>query len=193
MKKNLQLNHTRQRGRTYCGVACLEMVFDYFGKKVDQNDIWVRKKVLRPDRTASYVTSESMAMEARDQGLNVIMAQSSLNAKKCKGNIERMISLGIPIIVCRQWENDSDYGHFVIIVGVDGNIIKYLDPEKGSRIRSQNFLSFLNSWRKTGEEVLGGFFIAITDKKTIGKRLHLNQFNIYGNFESFCLEVVKFV
>src|ERR1035437_7012652 len=109
----LNVPHVHQIGATHCGVACLEMVYRYFGiSNVSQEDIWEQRKTIKPNSTGEYyMRTQSMVDDLLDRGFNVLFGQISLNNKLCGGSIKRLISEGLPIIACKQWPASPILGH----------------------------------------------------------------------------------
>ncbi len=192
----LSVPHVKQEGRTNCGVACLEMVYRYFGiPEITQQDIWEQKSTMRPDNTAAFMETQNMVDDLVERDFHVLVGQFYLDNEKLTQSIESLLSGGIPIIACTQWAPDPKYGHFVVIVGIEKDEILYLDPEKESVPQKMNIETFMQEWQDTGEEVIGGQFIVMgKDKKKLRiEKLHLTNFSVPSKLQSFCLDSVDFL
>ncbi len=199
----MQLNvpHIHQSGPTHCGVACLEMVYKYFGiTNVGQEDVWVSKRSPRQNSQDYFMLTSSMVQDLIDRGLSVISGQITLDNKLCLGSIKRLISCGTPIIACKQWPGNPILGHFIVIIGVENNDVIYLDPEQTSTPLRVSIEDFVDQWKSTNpldpnREVVGGQFIIMgnQDKPIKINKLHATGFNVPLGLQSFCLNSVTFV
>ncbi len=189
----LNIPHVPQNGETHCGVACLEMVYRYFDiTDITQDDIWDKRKTIRPDGTAPFMTTQNMVDDLVEKGFQVLSGQFYLETEECASSIASLLEAGTPIIACKQWD-EPKYGHFVVIVGIEKDKILYLDPEKESA-QEKDIETFLKEWQATGEEVIGGEFI-VMGKGEIElqiKNLHLTNF-FAPKLLKFTLENVNFL
>ena len=192
---NINVSHVEQNGPTHCGVACLEMVYKYFSIDREQDDIWQIRKTQRPNNPSEFfMTTDNMIRDLIDNGFTTIVGQFFLEKKLLLGSLKRLLNNGTPIIACIQWEVNPVLGHFVVIIGVENDQIIYLNPETDSIPKTENTSSFVNRWKATGTEVIGGQFIAMGNNinKLKVNRLHLNSFFVPQQLKSFCLESVNF-
>ena len=114
----INVPHVHQVGVTHCGVACLEMVYRYFGiTNVTQDDIWQLRKTSRPNSVDYLMLTSSMVQDILSHGFNVIVGQIILKENLCLSSIGRHIRQGLPMIVCKQWPAKPMLGHFVVIIG----------------------------------------------------------------------------
>jgi ABC-type bacteriocin/lantibiotic exporter with double-glycine peptidase domain len=189
----LNVPHVRQAGPTHCGAACLEMVYRYFGiTNRTQHDIWCRN-TFRPDGTGHYLSTQAIIDDLINNGFLVLCGQILLENKKCNGSLIRTLNNELPIIACKQWNQNPSYGHFVVITGLENNTIIYLDPETNSVPKRKILDDFMNEWRATGPEVIGGQFIIMgnnTHELNI-QRLHVTNFTVPRKLKSFCLDSVS--
>lgn len=190
----LRVQHIEQKGETHCGPACLEMVYRYFDiNDATQDSIWEEKKTTRPDGTASFMTTSNMAQDLIEKKFQVLLGQLYLDPTQCKNSIKSILAAEIPIIACKQWDHDRTYGHFVVIVGVVGDEIIYLDPDHGPGPQTKSIEKFIGEWEPTGEEVIGGQFIIMSKepKKLPIKNLQLTSFEA-PTLRSFSLDSLNF-
>ncbi len=191
----LTVPHIKQNGETHCGVACLEMIYRYFGiTDITQDDIWKKRKTIRPDKTGEFMMTNDMTNDLFENDFQVLQGQFSLELEKCARSIKNLLDTKTPIIACKQVPTDPIYGHFVVIIGIEEDTISYLDPEKDSEIQKKSVQDFIKEWQKTGEEVIGGEFIAMgkDDKPLQIKKLHLTNFWTPNDIKGFCLESLDF-
>lgn len=192
----LDVPHIKQAGETHCGVACLEMVYRFFGiTDVSQEDIWKKRKTLRPDKSAYYMETKNMVSDVKDRGFYVLRGQLYLDEGKCSESLQNLLASGIPVIACNQWERNPEYGHFVVIVGLGGGQVMYLDPEKNEQVQKKEVKSFISEWQPTsGGEVVGGEFIVIGNEKERFKihNLYLTNFWVPAKLKFFYLDSIDF-
>lgn len=191
----LKVPHVTQNGETHCGVACLEMIYRYFGiTEITQDDIWEKKKTPRTGEGTYIMRTETMANDLFENGFQILMGQFSLDIKKFTTSLQNLLESNTPIIACKQASNNPKYGHFVVIVGMDKDNIFYLDPDKEADVQQKNIKEFIEEWKETGEEVVGGEFIAMgkDDKPLRIKKLHLTSFWTPNDLTSFYLESLDF-
>ncbi len=191
----LPVQHVGQYGKTHCAAACLEMVYRYFGiTNITQHDIWRKRKTTRLDGSRHVINTEDIAKELAENGFQVLMGQFYLDIDRCRQNIKNLLAEENPIIACKQWRPGSEYGHSVVIIGIEKDQIAFIDPEKDSETQYQNLESFINEWQPTGKEVVGGEFIVMgKNKKPLQiKKLHLTNFWVPNEIKSFCLDGVDF-
>jgi ABC-type bacteriocin/lantibiotic exporter with double-glycine peptidase domain len=171
----LQIPYVQQVGETHCGVACLEMVYKYFGI-VDrkQEDIWERRKTKRPDGTNFFMLTKSMVEDLIDHDLQILWGHMCLEEEKCRESLEEVFRKRLPLIACKQWDKNPLYGHFVVLIGLEKDEVMYLDPEIGPTRQRKKISDFINEWQKTGKEVTGGVFIVMQKDS---KKLQLDHFH----------------
>lgn len=191
----LHVPHIKQNGPTHCGVACLEMVYKFFGiTDVSQEEIWKKRKTIRQDRSNDYMETRSMVADAVEKEFYVFTGQMFLEAEKCQSNLQNLLSSDLPVIACKQWSKNPNYGHFVVIIGVGDNSIVYLDPELDRKPQKKKIAHFIREWQLTGNEVIGGEFIVISNEKEKFKNFNLclTNFWVPSKLRSFYLNSVDF-
>ncbi|MDI6654774.1 MAG: papain-like cysteine protease family protein [Candidatus Hydrothermarchaeota archaeon] len=96
-----------------CGAAALQMIYDYYGNSIDQNNIWNSIKV--PRRSGGeYTTSAKLALHAINLGYPTILVRGDLTT------LQTLLLQDIPPIVCQQLsENNPLKGHFRVILGIN--------------------------------------------------------------------------
>ena len=75
----------------------------------------------------------------------------------------------LPIIVCQQWRQNPNLGHYRVVIGIDDEGVVFHDPEPGvGGPNLQLSLSeFMDQWRPTGGNVTGGVAIWIANREIL--------------------------
>jgi len=163
----MKINYQKQLdvpGNRMCGAAALWMVYDSFGIRTSQQDIWPRISV--PDSEGDkYSLTYLLCADVIKQGLHGIIIQAKNPWKILKLCNENSIEA----ILLHRLEADSPCGHFTVLVDVDDQIVTLHDPEKGPN-RKVERNEMLDLWRKKGKncEIEDDVLIAIS-KNDSGK------------------------
>lgn len=139
--------------------------------------------------------TENMVNDAKEMGFYVLKGQLYLDENKCSESLQNLLASGLPVIACKQWGMDPKYGHFVVIVGLEGGQVMYLDPEKNQQVQKKEVKDFIGEWQPTsGGEVVGGEFIVIRNEKERFKihNLYLTDFWVPAKLKSFYLDSIDF-
>lgn len=147
----------------------MEMLYKYFEiADISQEDIWTKRSSKRPDGSNLYMTTDSMREDLEGHGFYALQGQLYLEKDAVIDAIRAASDAQLPMIACIQWRPKSEYGHFVVIIGIEDQDVLYLDPEKDSTIQRKHIQVFIDEWQATGEEVVGGqFILASKDKELI--------------------------
>ncbi len=129
---NISVPYYKQPNDYYCGDACLEMVFDFFGENISQLEIADVARTVHPDgtweddmRRATHFSEISTSVGNEILGANitgysdrrygyVAFEQRFTNAQ----NITQFIDAGYPLIVLMLYNYpDNAVGHFRVVTG----------------------------------------------------------------------------
>lgn len=117
----------------YCGPACIQMVFAYYGTKASQKEIGRRAKTT----LAHGTTPANLLAAARSYGFDGQWKKGGDIA-----GLRAWFDRGVPVIV--NWFSENE-GHYSVVVGVDDARVVILDPETGKR-RSFDHETFMRVW-----------------------------------------------
>ena len=139
----------RQINSHYCGAACLQMVFTFFGKKYSQKYIG-RLLGTSPDHGTK---KHSLIQTARSKNFHVrIKHHAGLT------DIKDALSKKLPPIVNFTPIND-DFGHFAVVTGYRNRRLIFNDPWYG-RNTSLPQKTFLSRWHNA-DKTYEGWMITI--------------------------------
>ena len=137
----LKVPYFKQEKETNCGVACLRMVAAFHEKEVSELDLEDSCETSWLGNTCSELIHgiEKYGFEAEEvEHITIDYLVSILT-----GN-SPMIALIDPAVLYGGLEG---FGHFVVIIGLEGDKIWYHDPDlKGDLMR--NVSDFMQAWRK---------------------------------------------
>jgi len=128
-----------------CGPAALQMVSNYFGKQVSQQEIirgigGLKKYGARTIQLATFAEKQGLRVECFSY--NRKLARGLARVKKpSRINILRFLKRKIPVILAvRQFLLDKEHrlpktneGHFIVITGRTNDVYQYIDPEDGKQ------------------------------------------------------------
>jgi ABC-type bacteriocin/lantibiotic exporter with double-glycine peptidase domain len=117
----LSLPHHKQKTLHDCGAACLQMIFEYFGKMKTQEEL-SKALCAGPD---IWVTNEDLETIAQNEGLHT-RSMTGATIEDLKGFIEK----DIPVII-NYIDPDNQEGHFAVVVDVTHMYIVLNDPWYG--------------------------------------------------------------
>jgi len=103
-----------------CGPACIQAVFAFYDRDLDQQDI--ARDVYDPSRRTTH--GARMLLYAREQGFPAYSWNSSISDVKSK------LAVGVPVIVLQQNSDEDESGHYRVLVGYSDRESKFLvmDP-----------------------------------------------------------------
>ncbi len=146
---NISVPYYKQPNMYYCGDACLEMIFDFYGENISQLEIADVARTVSPDgtweddmRRATHFSEMSTSVGNEILGANitgyadrrygyVAFEQRFTDAQ----NITQFIDAGYPLIVLMLYDYPNNaVGHFRVVTGYiagdDGTVEKFIvhDP-----------------------------------------------------------------
>jgi uncharacterized protein YvpB len=159
-----------QSNNYYCGVAALEMVFDYYGEDIPQTEI------ADVARTYPYVTYTDELRRAAH-----FSNRSTSLGNEMPGNItgyttrkvgyaafesweltleelKSLVNKGEPMIVLMWWTQEKVYGHYRVVIGFNETHIMMHDPWNkdawggtyGGANTTMTYSTFLDLWEYIG-------------------------------------------
>ena len=153
----------------YCGPACLQMVFSYYGRSISQSEIACAARTIGfpvygtfPDelRRAAQFSNSSMSMG--DQLPSNITGYTSqplgCSAFETSGTnltvLESFLEQGKPIILCMWYDSSHVEGHFRVAIGYNQTDIFMQDPYNkplwggayGGPVTALNISEFMDLW-----------------------------------------------
>ena len=123
----LNVPDVRQPTNSSSGPTSLQAVIDYYG-----TDIMVDKLMNMTNTSENGTTPDNIAQAARNLGFSVEVKENMTLQ-----DLQQNINQGIPtIIVCQAWKdnstgnwtNDTDDGHYMVVIGMDDQNIYFEDP-----------------------------------------------------------------
>jgi len=123
----------KQKNLFYCGPACLQMVFSFFGKRESQENI-AHLANTSPQKGTSR---KNMGKATAGVGFSCCCKNNSTI-----GEIKRFIKLGLPVIVSYT-EPTTEEGHYAVVVGYTARKLILNDPFNGKEfsIKNEDFVS----------------------------------------------------
>ncbi|MEW6374741.1 MAG: C39 family peptidase [Thermodesulfobacteriota bacterium] len=137
----LEVPYFKQEKSTTCGPACIRMVLEY-------NGIRLSEKELEDIFETSWLgnTCEELASEVEKLGL-----LSEVVENFTMETLKETLNRGIPVIALLDpavlYGGLQGFGHFVIIIGLEQNVIYYHDPDMGIELVKDVQL-FFTVWEK---------------------------------------------
>ena len=155
-----------------CGAKALQLVMAYYGVVVREDEL-IRD--LKTDRDGTPVTN--MISVAEKKGFQVI-AECGVSLEQVKQYLDQKT----PVIVLIQawaekymtledWRDDDNDGHYVIVIGYEGNIIVFEDPS-----------SIRRTWLTT-EEFIENYFSLM--ERIFSYRSIISRLVNVGNYNPF--------
>lgn len=124
----LKVPYHKQETIYYCGPACLQMVFEFFGLKKSQKEIAKEGK-----------TTEKRGTPHKNM-IHVVLKNRFycyVNNESTLHEVKHFIDLGIPVIV-NYLEASRDEIHYAIITGYEKDYIILNDPWNGKNLKLTN-------------------------------------------------------
>ncbi len=161
MAKKLKIRYYKQKKDFTCGPACLQMVFNFFGKKLKQQYISKLANTTHKNGTRN----KEMVSVAKKEGFYCYVRENGkLN------QLKYFINRGLPVIIEYIEPSNNDI-HFSVVTGYsDGNIIMN-DPWNGKDFIFDS-RKFSRRWHATNKNyTFTCWFMVISDKKiNLGKK-----------------------
>ena len=117
----LTLPHHQQKTLHDCGPACLQMIFEYFGKMKTQEELSSRL-CAGPD---VWVANEDLEKIAKEEGLYTKSMTGAMI-----DDLKRFVDAGVPTII-NYIDPDNKEGHFAVVVDYTDEYIVLNDPWYG--------------------------------------------------------------
>ncbi len=119
---------------SYCGPACLKMIFAYYGLNISE------RKIGQAARTTikSGTSPKNLVSAAKHLGFKAYYKENSTIQDLRNLVVDRKT----PVIV--DWFSEDD-GHYSVVVGFANGKIFLQDPEIG-KLRSMNISDFMRVW-----------------------------------------------
>jgi hypothetical protein len=154
-----------QENSYYCGPAALQMVFDFWGELVSQNEI------ADVARTVPYVTytdelrrAAHFSILSNSTGSEMIGSIKGYSVRKLGyaayeisgltlEGLKRLITEDYPLILLMRWIPGLTYGHYRVVTGYNTTHIFLHDPWLGSGggpNTAMNYTFFLDMWAYSG-------------------------------------------
>lgn len=137
----LEVPYFKQEKSTTCGPACIRMVLDYNGIRLSEKEL---EEIFETSWLGN--TCEELASGVEKLGfLSEVVENFTLESLKETLNREMpVIALLDPAVL---YGGLQGFGHFVIIIGLEQNVIYYHDSDMGMEL-AKDVQSFFISWEK---------------------------------------------
>lgn len=198
MSKALKVPHIRQTQEGMCGAAALAMVYQFYDLKQTQVDIWQRLSKPRQEAAGKFIDSKTIVMDSIKQKFCYFAGHVVWQNKDLATQVLRkFINLGIPVIICQRWRENSKLGHYKIVIGIEKDGVIVNDPESETPKSKIFYKSFMYKWERINgsTEVLGGEFVTIFPRKlnVEVRRLKLTLIDFTANISQFSAADFKFL
>ncbi|MEM3699843.1 MAG: C39 family peptidase [Candidatus Bathyarchaeia archaeon] len=152
----------------YCGPACLEMVFDYYGEDINQSEIADVARTFPYEtftdelRRAAHFSSISISMGAEIPDYNITgytlrsLGYAAFEAHNMNLNqLKHYIDQNKPLILLMWYSEAHVYGHYRVVTGYNETHIFMHDPwvwlgKYGGPNIALNYTLFLDLWSYSG-------------------------------------------
>ncbi len=166
----LQVGHIKQRSATSCNAACLAMLYNYFGCKQKETEIWNRLKTRRPSVEGDwYINMNDILKDIKKNNFNFIIGRSYWDFKNSFQPLRVLIKAGLPIMVIQKGHPNPTLGHCRVVVGIDKYYVIVNDPESDTENLKIKKQAFYDAWEQSGKEVTGGVLLTIFPRNYQGK------------------------
>jgi len=141
-----------------CGAAALAMVYRSLGRNDTQTEIWKRVGWQNPQRQWR-ARSHLLARDALAQGLSALVVQ----VRDPWLVLERCRDLSLRVILNHHWQQESEAGHYSVLVNLDEDNVWLHDPNLGPN-RCLTRPEWLRLWNANplGSEIIGQVLVAIS-------------------------------
>lgn len=137
----LNVPYYKQGKNTTCGVACVRMVFKFYGKEVSEFE-------LEEACETGWLGNTSSELVACIEGFGFMSEEvERINVQFIKKAIEKnrpLIALIDPAVLYGGLEG---FGHFVVITGITNDKIYYNDPDIDKDL-ARDIKDFFKAWEK---------------------------------------------
>jgi len=158
--EKLKVKFSKQYRDYTCGSVCLEMIFDYYGKKIS------REKIMKIAKTTKRGTGHlNMINAVRTFGFYCYVHEnSSVN------QIKHFIGKKFPVLV-NYIEPDTNEGHYAVVIGYDGWNIILNDPWNGKNFKI-SFKNFKKRWfdYHTNNKLSKWIMVISNNRFSVGKQ-----------------------
>jgi ABC-type bacteriocin/lantibiotic exporter with double-glycine peptidase domain len=137
----LKVPYFKQEKNTNCGVACLKMVFAFYGMNVVESELEEACETSWLGNTCGELVQGSMKYEfmaEEVENINIDYVSTMLRKEF------PLVALLDPAVLYGGLEG---FGHFVVITGLKGDKIYYNDPDMGKDLKV-NVDDFFNAWER---------------------------------------------
>lgn len=141
------LNHTQQ-DRLLCVPACVSIVLDYYGKKIDQKELkrLIENTEFKDTNIRLYTKTKFWKVERALKSLGYNWQEKEFNINSGNNGIEfikKEIKNNNPVIV----SIDAKYGqHAVIVNGFDNEHFIVCDPAEDTNYKKYTIKEFRKIW-----------------------------------------------
>jgi tetratricopeptide (TPR) repeat protein len=127
--------------RNYCGPACLEMVFGFWGGAAGSGQRAIADRIF--DRASQATPASDLVLYPRTKGFSTRSFQGGLT------DLKGLVRNGIPVIVLTDFLKQVRKGHFRVVVGYDDDegLIIFHDPCFGP-LKAMKAKRFLKAWSR---------------------------------------------
>jgi hypothetical protein len=153
----LDVPYQRQINGDACGAAALAMVYESFGVKCSQEQIWLRtacRELGRPPRTKTWL----LCADALGLGFSAL----TIKARDPWQTLRDCAAQNVRAILNHRLSNATPAGHYSVLVAIDENHVVLHDPQLGPERRlSQAELLDLWCRRLSDLEITGRVLLAV--------------------------------
>jgi len=140
----IKVPYFKQENWYTCGPSCMRMILAYLGVKTTEKDVMNACGTTELGTTSTQISDAFVKFKVK--------ASSIKNANI--DDLKNEIKEGRPVIVLidpsQIYGGVSGFGHFIVIVGINDDEVKYHDPDEphGDYIKC-DFETFLQAWNTT--------------------------------------------
>ncbi|MCB1693830.1 MAG: N-formylglutamate amidohydrolase [Pseudomonadales bacterium] len=170
--KMIELSNLRQTFDFDCGVKALQGVFAYYGIE-ERADALIRELNADPELGTSM---EAMIDAAERRGF-IVDAGTRWTLERLRGELDAGRPVIVPMqawadrhLTIRQWRENYDDGHYVVVIGYDGPIWYFEDPASFHRtwLKEKEFLARWHDMDPVSGEKLERAAISLRGKDAVG-------------------------
>lgn len=137
----LDIPYYKQEKTTTCGPACVRMIAAHNGTVISEAAV---EEVCETSWLGN--TCEELASGAKKLGFEAVVVENM----SLKG-LEYSLEAGVPIIALLDsamlYDGIRGFGHFVLLIGMDENVIWYHDPDLKKDL-SKSADVFMDAWAR---------------------------------------------
>lgn len=157
-----------------CGAKALQLVMAYYGIETREDELM---KELKTDQNGTSV--KNMVSVAVAKGFQVV-AECGVSLEKVKQYVDQKTPVIALIqawaerhMTLEEWRDDDDDGHYVIVIGYEGNIIVFEDPSSFRRtwLTAEEFVFRWHDVDPRTKERLDHFAMVLLGKPPASKKL----------------------